>query len=207
MTQLWKRLDISQADVIHIVSEDHIVYAREYIAGRKYDASETNNLVTNFKKPTERINLPEWRYKLAAIEQFATELSDLFKKDIEYVLVAMPTSKHKSDPKYDSRLEDTLISLSKKKCNVTIQEPFILKDTMIPSHSGGTRSPQIIYDNLLWRGFAAHTHRVFLVDDLLTTGSHFKACQRLILEHHPEMEVIGIFWAKAIWDNPFSVFG
>jgi hypothetical protein len=199
MSPLWKRLDISQEDVRYISADDHIYYAREYIADRSYDASEANNLITNFKKPIDRKLLPEWRYKISAINTFATEISHLLKDDVIYVFAAMPTSKCKSDPEYDSRLEDTLRVLVQKKRKIIIQEPIATKQTILASHYGGTREPEFIYKNLLWSGFNVQTNHIILIDDVLTWGSHFKACQRMILEHHPDMDITGIFWAKTIW--------
>lgn len=34
---------------------------------------------------------------------------------------------------------------------------------------------------------------VFLFDDVLTAGTHFKACKRRIFEHAPTSRVIGLF--------------
>jgi len=201
MTPLWKKLDISQEDVRYILEDDQIYYAREYISGRKYDASEANNLIQNVKKPVERKALPEWRHKLLAIAKFAGEISRLLKDNKEYVFAAIPTSKCKSDPEYDSRLEDTLTALKRKKNNIIIQEPISANQTMLPVHLGGTRDPETIYRNQLWNGFNVETDHIILIDDVLTWGSHFKAYKRMILEHYPEMEIIGIFWAKTIWDD------
>lgn len=41
---LWRKLDISQSPVYYISDEDEIYYAREYISGGGYQASEANNL-------------------------------------------------------------------------------------------------------------------------------------------------------------------
>jgi hypoxanthine-guanine phosphoribosyltransferase len=91
--------------------------------------------------------------------------------------------------------------LKRKKKNVFIQEPITLNQTVQPVHHGGIRKPDTIYRNLLWNGFDIDTNQVILIDDVLTWGCHFKACQRMILEHHPEIEIVGIFWAKTIWDD------
>jgi len=34
--------------------------------------------------------------------------------------------------------------------------------------------------------------------DKLTTEARFKACKMIINEYHPEIEVIGVFWARTI---------
>jgi len=41
------------------------------------------------------------------------------------------------------------------------------------------------------------TH-VFLVDDVISSGTHYKVCKDLILTDNPEIEVVGIFCAKTL---------
>jgi len=45
---------------------------------------------------------------------------------------------------------------------------------------------------------------VGIVDDVLTTGSHFKAVKEMILEHAPQTRVIGLFVARRAIPNPFG---
>ena len=202
MTQRWKRLDITQSDVYYINSEDKIYYAREYISGRNYSASDANQLISNFKKPIQRKNNPaEWKYKIRAIDQFAQELSSLLDDKTSFVFAAIPSSRCKTDSDYDPRLEEKLKKLKKIKKNIIIEEPILIKETLVSSHTGGTRDPDLLYNNMIWNGFKVDTHHVFLIDDVLTTGSHFRACKKMILEHYTDMEVLGIFWARTIWPD------
>lgn len=68
-----------------------------------------------------------------------------------------------------------------------------------PVHSGGDRNPEEFYSFLKWKGLRTSPAHIVLVDDVITSGAHFKACQRLIHEHHPDIEIAGVFWAKVIW--------
>jgi predicted amidophosphoribosyltransferase len=43
---------------------------------------------------------------------------------------------------------------------------------------------------------------VFLFDDVLTTGCHFKAAELVIKSHLPHVTVIGIFLARAVRPEP-----
>ena len=201
MPKLWKRLDLSQEYIHHIDINDEIYYAREYISGRNYEASYANNLRSNFKKPVERRNRPEWKYKIDAIKKFAHELSCLLDDASDYVFAAIPSSKCKDDPEYDSRVEDVLVELKKIRNNIIIEEPIATKTTILPSHHGGPRDPDILYNNMLWMGFSVDADQIILVDDVITTGSHFVACKRMISEHHSDVEIVGIFWAKTTWDD------
>jgi predicted amidophosphoribosyltransferase len=39
---------------------------------------------------------------------------------------------------------------------------------------------------------------IIVVDDVLTSGAHFKAAKRMIQEKIPGAFVIGLFWARAV---------
>ncbi len=41
--------------------------------------------------------------------------------------------------------------------------------------------------------------QVALVDDVLTTGTHFRAAKDLLLKQWPEAHVAGLFVARAVW--------
>ena len=48
-----------------------------------------------------------------------------------------------------------------------------------------------------------------LVDDVLTTGAHFRACKEVLQNEYPQMIVIGVFWSKQLpdeYDYGVSVF-
>lgn len=44
---------------------------------------------------------------------------------------------------------------------------------------------------------------IALIDDVLTSGAQFAAARRRIAEVLPDVEVIGIFWAKAVSADDF----
>jgi hypothetical protein len=200
MTKLWKRLDVSQENIYHIGDDDEIYYAREYISGRNYQASVANHLISNFKKPVSRRGRPEWRHKIKAIRQFAEELSLLLDPKGIYFLTSIPSSKCKTDPEYDPRVEDTLSELGTIR-TIVIEEPIATRETIVPAHLGGTRDRDTLYNNMQWVGFENTIDQIVLVDDVITTGSHFAACKKIILEHEEDVKIIGIFWAKTIWDD------
>jgi hypothetical protein len=201
MAKFWNHVDISQKKIYYIEDVDEIYNAREYSARKSYEASETNQLIINFKKPITHRGNPDWKYKIEAIERFAFELSELIIDDEVYVFAAIPTSICKTDPQYDDRLDKTLIELRKIANNVFIEEPISIRKTIIPSHHDGSRDPNVLYENMIWNGFKVRTERVILVDEVITTGSHFLACKRIILNHCPDMRVIGVFWARTIWND------
>jgi predicted amidophosphoribosyltransferase len=42
---------------------------------------------------------------------------------------------------------------------------------------------------------------LILIDDVITTGAQFRAYKNLVLAHHGDVEVIGLFWGKTFWIN------
>ena len=76
----------------------------------------------------------------------------------------------------------------------------------IPYHSGTIhRNIQDIKSNIVFHGFDPNrvnqydNIEIAIVDDVITTGAHFKACQELILEQYPHAAIYGIFLAKTVW--------
>jgi orotate phosphoribosyltransferase len=68
----------------------------------------------------------------------------------------------------------------------------------LPKHAGGTRNPHIDKSTLEWVGFNNDQNLIILIDDVITSGASFKACQQLIFENSPHTTVVGVFWARAI---------
>ena len=60
--------------------------------------------------------------------------------------------------------------------------------------------PDEIIRSLKWNGPCDGQHLI-LIDDVITTGDQFKACQKLAQENSPSLSVIGVFWAKTIWTD------
>lgn len=197
----WKKLDpnTTQQFPVRLSSQDVCYYAREYTSGASYKDSEANQDITNLKKHPRYRQTNSWYYKNQAIKKFAQELSEILGPAH---VSAIPTSKTPDDEEYDSRLEDVLQIVSAIKPAVTIQHPFRLRQSHQSAHLGGKRSEQSFYDLLEWVGFLGEPNHIVLIDDVLTTGSHFNACKRLIQENHPGFRVFGIFWVKVVWKEP-----
>jgi hypothetical protein len=196
---LWRKIEHPEVVPVRLRPGDECYYAREYVSHGNWDASEANQLIRNFKKTNDRRGRPEWRYKTQAIHQFATELAQI----VNYgILCAIPSSKRRDDPLYDSRLDDVLSKLRKMNPEVTVERPFEVMESHEAAHAGGARSEESFYGMMEWKGFQQAPEDVVLIDDVITTGAHFKACQRMIREYHPAAKVYGIFWAKVIWPDP-----
>jgi predicted amidophosphoribosyltransferase len=198
---LWKKFDqAAETFPVRLEPTDVCYYAREYISGVGYKGSECNQLISNFKKPTaKRANHYEWQHKVNAMRKFAEELARALRDGTQ--VACIPTSKCRTDPDYDSRLDDTLRLLGQKRPTLKIVQPFHAIQTLQAAHLGGDRNIEAFYRNLAWDG-GLTGNLLVLIDDVITTGSHFKACQRKIQEYQPGFKVVGVFWAKTVWPDP-----
>ena len=49
--------------------------------------------------------------------------------------------------------------------------------------------------------------RIFIVDDVLTTGCHYKAVKRVLNQRFPHAEIYGLFVARRVPKSAADVFG
>jgi hypoxanthine phosphoribosyltransferase len=103
---------------------------------------------------------------------------------------------------YDDRMEQTFHQLQVLRPGTLIEYPYRLLTTIPAAHLGGDRDIESFYENLEWVGFRSQAvNTVVVVDDVITSGSRFKACKQIILEYHPDARVIGVFWGRTVWDS------
>lgn len=203
---LWKRLEVVEDPPWYIeVDNDRCFYARDYVSEGGYAASRANQLIINFKIPPAKRNAARWRYKSSAIKQFALELSHILPENA--VISGIPTSRIPDSSDYDSRLEDTLQLVQERCSTIRLEQPLEMSESILSAHEGGARDPDIIRQFLIWNGFSEPTDHLILIDDVITTGGHFKACKAVILEHHPNVEVIGVFWSRTVWPADSDLTG
>lgn len=202
----WKRIDESHR-ITHVRNDDICIYAREYHGGGQgYNAGETNQLILNFKKsPTKKTNTNEWYYRERDVMRFATEASVLFKPEVNYALTAVPSSKASTDPEYDNRFEDMLRQLVRLRPNLVIEWPISVRATQQAAHRGGSRRPEEIIENYVWNGFANGVpETLFVFDDVVTTGSHFRAASDFLRANGFTGRIVGTFWARTLHPPPLE---
>ena len=184
-----------------IDDEDKCVYAREHHPGG-YEVSESNRLIFNYKKPVSRRGLYEYQYKIASIKQFAREIS-LLKFPPHTCLIPVPPSKVKDNPEHDDRLIKTLQEYKRLNPEIAILDIININHDIPSSHAeGGHRNPNEILPFLqLTATPEINSKFAFIVDDVVTTGGHFKACQMLLKENYPEVSFYGLFWALHVFSD------
>jgi len=111
--------------------------------------------------------------------------------------VPVPPSQQADDPDFDDRLERTLL-LAFESYDVDIRSLLFQTRSTSRDHAGRARlSEQALLDilrvdksQLMPR---AVRERVVLFDDVLTSGKHFKCCERRLREVLPDTPIAGIF--------------
>lgn len=191
----WKTLEIVEDPPGRLSAEDRRAchYARDYFAQGGYQAGDGNRLILNFKKPNERRkNEHEWKHRVNAIRQFANELAPALPK--EFAVCFVPPSIAKGDTGYSDRFDVLADRLRNLGCNVF--DGFTRKASTPSLHSGeGDRDSDSIASSLTWNP-PDEFIKIAIVDDIITTGASYKACQQLVLEWSPTCEILGFFWAR-----------
>ena len=203
----WKEID-PRLDSFpsYLKQEDKVWLAYEYVPRTPFSECKYTRLIFNFKRPLEKIRKEEWRsqYKKEAIAQCIKDLIYLFPKKKSFLIAFIPTSKTKDDPDYDDRLDQVLKAVTEKNSNLILEAPFTINKSVLASHMKGSRDPKMIKENFRWKGFSSDkatlekVEGLVLFDDVITSGAHFSACKSLILEHHPDLKVFGLFWFRAM---------
>jgi predicted amidophosphoribosyltransferase len=112
--------------------------------------------------------------------------------------VPVPPSKTIDHPDYDDRLLQVLQGLSQAR-RLDVRELVTMAESTDPAHL--TQDPRDIRELMrrmrLEEALANPTpEAVIIFDDVLTTGAHFKAVQRILLARFPDVPMAGLFLAR-----------
>ena len=200
----WRKLLKQSHKYPYIEDDDICIYAREYIS-EGYAAGSTNSLISNFKKSPTKKKAPEWHYRQEAVKQFKNEIESLFlgiessiNKKLKITVTAIPSSKAKDDPEYNYRFEDLFTELLKTRPDLNVEWPVGIKKTIQASHLGGERKPERFMSNYVWQGLKKTPEVLWIVDDVLTTGSQFRAISNLLINNKYNGKIIGVFWSRTV---------
>lgn len=201
---MWQNFEKVEDPPHFLTAEDQAkcFYTREYASGQKYSYSEANNLISNLKKGVALRGTNQWPHKRRAIQRFAAELYQWFKDiNFPYHICSIPSSKRRDHEEYDSRLDDVLSLVAAELPNAIHSTPIIRNVTLRAAHLSPGDRPTIQehYESMEWVGLEIPPAPVIIIDDVITSGASFKACQRHFRENAPEADLHGAFWCKTIW--------
>lgn len=183
----WEKLSVTGC-----LDATDVVWINEiWCPGVKDDYS---SLLYNLKKPTDRKGTFEWDYKEKAITKCSEFLNDFPKfKGTKPVIIPMPPSKKKGTIEYDDRL----VQIINKVENAICLDIFDVKESVKSTHTQDqAKDLTAIQSNLEISENAQIPNLVYVLDDVFTTGAHFKAIKNKILEINPNAQVIGLFFFK-----------
>ena len=198
--------DLTRGDHYYLTDGDSCYFIGEYTTSGGYEHSHTNNLIFNFKKSLDRRGHPEWKYKGKAIQQAAEAIrTALGASELNSLtFVPIPPSKMKDDPLYDDRVTQMLNSI-RPEPPLDIREIIVQTESVCASHETDNRSgPSTIQaqyridEDLV----APSPERIALVDDVLTTGAHFRAAKLALAAHFPDTTIVGLFIARRAIEIP-----
>jgi hypothetical protein len=202
--RLQKIDDANRGDHYYLADDDECFFLYEYTSGAGWRGGETNQLIHNLQK---KKGDGGYNYKAPAIVKCAKNFSETINPKwlVEATLVPVPPSKARTDPQFDDRMERVCKSI-RSPDPVEVRE-LVHQLNSTDTFKGGQRKPpaelganyQIDEAEL-----AAAKGAIGVVDDVLTTGSHFKAVKNKILAARPGVKVVGFFVARRTFPNPFA---
>jgi hypothetical protein len=182
----------------YLTEQDVIYYHLEYSKGG-YQKSPANQWVSNYKKGIEHRGEKQWYYKEEAIKNFANLIIETPIGD-NRILLAGPPSKRRDSPLFDSRNEDVL-KIVNEITGIPISFNLGAIQDIEPIHiQGGLRNPTRLRGLYTFIPFENIPDIVYIVDDVITSGSHYVVWRDLIHQIHPEVEVRGIYLARTVND-------
>lgn len=206
--KLTKIDSLSLSEYYYLEDRDKCYFLGEYISGGVgWKGGKTNSLISNLKKERDKISKPEWIYKLKAIDEIAEAFkeSSIVEELQTFTLVPIPPSKVKADPFYDNRILPVLEKLNKKlNKHLDIRELIQQRRSTEADHATESRQAllSLIENYYIDERFTKpKPKKVFLFDDVLTSGKHFAAAKEVLEEEYPEIEIFGVFVARTIHSN------
>lgn len=185
----------------YINVDDKCIFGLTYTAYKGFSYSTTNQLIYNFKISPDKRGTFQWRHKITAIKEVAQIFDSSISRDIldKVTFIPIPPSKCKTDALYDNRITWSL--------NEAFGDDADVRDLLVQIesrrashlHNDSPRpSPDELYNNLDIDTTLCENIKpnIILVDDVITTGAHFIASRRKLLEKFPKANIIGVFIAR-----------
>lgn len=203
-------LRLTKIDALHLASfaylrpDDDCYYLGEYTAREGYGFSRTNQLIYNLKKSPSERGRPSWSYKLDAIRACAHALvRSLPSSWLDRVtMVPVPPSKPVDDALYDDRIFQLLVEMARRavvECDV--RELILQEGGYEAAHLAARRPrPEELLDRYRLNQGAVHPkpRSIAVVDDVISSGAHFRAAKDRLQEQWPDVPVVGLFVARAV---------
>lgn len=207
MSLKFSKIDsLSFGDHRSLSGDDICYHLGEYTARRGFSFSATNQLIENLKKKPHESNAGELWHKQRAIETVAQAFRAVLNSDANreklraVTLVPIPPSCVRGEPGYDDRMTKVLREMGYG-LGLDVRELVRQHRTVPPAHECEVRPTveEIIQNYYIDENLTDPQPRgVWIFDDVLTAGSHYKAVQAVIRQRFPGAITAGFFVARRV---------
>lgn len=199
---LLKIDDLSRPDHSLLDQQDTCYYIREYTSREGFQASPENQLVFNLKCPINHPNQNRLYYKRQAVTRAAADVSEaLAGLQIDgSVFIPIPPSKGITSAEYDPRVRE-MLRHAERRLGIRVVEALAVRADRTAAHANDERpsvnevAANLTVTSLDW----TNAQTVVIFDDVLVTGTQFKATVQVLRPHAPNATFIGLFWVRRIF--------
>jgi len=198
VTAAWRPLDRHCPRPVPAALDagDECYYLHDYLVAQPSNACEGTSLIRDFKLNPELPGYGRRRFwKEEACREFSLALSAVLPWG--FAVCHVPGSKRPGDPGHDPRFTLLFDCLGACRPDLRLEAPLAVAQSRRAAHEGGPRSRRHFLGLLRWRGLRRPAAEIAIVDDVITTGAHFKACQQ-VLAAHGIGRVVGFFFGLAM---------
>ncbi|SEH12867.1 hypothetical protein SAMN05428974_0582 [Sphingopyxis sp. YR583] len=186
-----------------LTADDLCYYLYEYTPGRGHESSCTNMLIRNLKKKPSQSDKPGYRFKDRAIERCAEHLREALDPQWakQATFIPVPGSKAASHPDHDDRIERICRNIAS---DLDVRPLVTQRFSTNAAHESG-KGGRVTVEKLVRMYEIDETQadpepRAFaIVDDVLTSGTHYRAVQTKLVTRWPGVPIIGLFIARRIF--------
>jgi len=212
----FRKIDASNLeDHARLNESDTCYYLHEYTSGQGFGFGDSNNLISNLKKPTDRKGRTEYAYKGQAIQKCSVLLKGAINADwLKFgTIIPVPPSKHNTHPSYDNRILQVCKSIDPVS-PIDIREIIDQTTTIRAAHESPDNRPTVAELEAVYRVneylCSPVPTSIAVVDDVLTAGTHFRAMRNTLSNRFPNVPIVGMFIARRVFltdnaldDDPF----
>ncbi|WP_139370332.1 hypothetical protein [Xanthomonas axonopodis] len=188
-------------------AEDKCYFVGEYIAHAKWDASPTNQLISNLKADLRR-KPQRASYKSQAINTAAFQIAtcglNLEALRTACTVVPMPCSKPPGHEDYDDRMLRVVNAFGQRVgLGFDGRELLVTTAARPAQHASGSRATiaELVGSMTVNQLSLVKPLRstIIVVDDVFTKGASFKAAQQIVSSLPGVEKVYGLFVARTVW--------
>ena len=195
----------TRADHPYLVAADQCWWLAEYICGHARRAGSVSQIIVSLKQPASQaaFQTRRARGRRYAVQTLAALLRASVARDWaeEATWIPIPSARLSCDSDHGRLLP--VLRLAFRNYDVDIRPILSVRDSTEPDHVLARRSsPGELYGRLRvnWPLIAARPlrERLVLFDDVVTTGKHYRCCERVLHRALPRTCVTGLFLSRRV---------